>query len=319
MSGTVSGFDFLAFAREIYTERPSAYASKRFLLPALYGGEAVAEYEALFVLEAPSVSFTEARWTPCTSTEDAVRNHRRIFADWACRGKQVYLFQHLFLPSKENFYKRFYITDIWKDSAFNENKRNIEYRRYWMSKLSTELNQVRARNIIFVGREAAVAGRPLIQNRTALIHEIPFPSQWISNEQFKGYVDSLAQRLRGNATTIADNTGPTIQQVRPSETLAVSTMASEQTHSGRASIRYDGAGREFKRLTFRKSIIDLLSMNQTFEVVTSDGIYAFTKGQFYQAFPNIVKSASYSQNGLYHCPPPTPQRARPFLLPGTRR
>ena len=192
MASTVSPFRFEEFAKDIYREISNAHRQP-FLLPALYGGEFSEElYEALFVLEAPSVSFTEARWKQCNTAEDAIRNHRRIFLDWAYSGKQAHLF-NLFMTSSTDFYRRFYVTDVWKDAAFRERIGDSKYREYWRSKLAVELQHVRTRRVIFVGREAALAGRPLIKNR--LIHEIPFPSHRISDEQFKRYVDILAQEL----------------------------------------------------------------------------------------------------------------------------
>src|SRR5688500_12715179 len=87
----MSHFDFADFARTIYSEKSGAHAEP-FLLPALYGGSATDGYEAVFVLEAPSVSFTEARWKRCDSANIAVQQHRRIFHEWAYRGKAAHLF-----------------------------------------------------------------------------------------------------------------------------------------------------------------------------------------------------------------------------------
>jgi hypothetical protein len=119
MAPTSSVFRFEEFARDIYRETSNAHRQP-FLLPALYGGELVHEYESLFVLEAPSVSFTEARWRPCNTAEKAIQNHRRIFLDWAYRGKLTYLFKTLFRTSSADFYRRFYVTDVWKDAAFKK-------------------------------------------------------------------------------------------------------------------------------------------------------------------------------------------------------
>ena len=93
---TKTPFDFPAFAKYIYEEITGVH-SQPFLLPALYGGESSQHYEVLFVLQAPSVSFTEDRWMPCDTTEMAIQNHRAIFFDWAYSdsGNQAHLFRLL--------------------------------------------------------------------------------------------------------------------------------------------------------------------------------------------------------------------------------
>jgi hypothetical protein len=213
MSSTSSVFRFEEFAKDIYREIPNAHRQP-FLLPALYGGDCAAEYEALFVLEAPSVSFTEDHWRQRSTPEPedangAIKNHRRIFLEWAYNGKQAYLFKSLFMTSSADFYRRFYVTDVWKDAAFRERSGDLKYSEYWLAKLAVELQHVSTRHVIFVGKEAALAGWPFIKNRAVFKHKIPFPSQWISNEQFKGYVDTLAQELRkGDATSTAVVTPP---------------------------------------------------------------------------------------------------------------
>lgn len=209
MAPTLPVFPFEDFARDIYRERSNVH-SQPFLLPALYGGELVEEYEALFVLEEPSVPFTEARWKQCNTTEAAIRNHRQIFLDWAYRGIRALLFKSLFTTVEYDLFKRFYVTDVWKDAAFKENRRNQGYREYWLSKLAIELQHVCTRCVIFVGKEAARAGRPLIQGRRILAYDIPFPNR-ISRERFKEHVASLAGNLHG---------------LRPSSASAVDTEPS---------------------------------------------------------------------------------------------
>jgi hypothetical protein len=93
MSRTRQPFDFAEFAHRIYLERPNE-ANQPFLLPALYGGESRGRYEAMFVLEAPSASFTRARWEPCSTPQEAIAIHRRIFLDWAHRELLPTLLRH---------------------------------------------------------------------------------------------------------------------------------------------------------------------------------------------------------------------------------
>jgi hypothetical protein len=92
-----ASFDFTAFAQKIYCDSPEIYLvppaiekEERFLLPALYGGEvgdgdSRGRFEALIVLEAPSISFTKAAWNrywtkQCASPEEAISRHREIFS-----------------------------------------------------------------------------------------------------------------------------------------------------------------------------------------------------------------------------------------------
>jgi hypothetical protein len=204
MSSTRRLFDFTEFARRIYLDRPDAHRHP-FLLPALYGGESSQRYEALFVLQDPSVSFTEHHWKPCETAEMAIRTHRTIFLEWAHRGKQSHLFR-LFEESlssgakpspigtaSKGFFRRFYVTDIWKDAAFKQNGRDREYREYWLAKLALELENVRARRVIFVGQEAEL-GQRFVPSGTQ-IHHIPFPGQWIAEEVFKGHVARLGKEV----------------------------------------------------------------------------------------------------------------------------
>lgn len=68
------------------------------------------------------------------------------------------------------------------------------------------------------------------------------------------------------------------------------------------------------RLTFKASIIERLRDDDTFTVIIPDGTIKMTKRQFREVFPNVVKSASYREHGVYHYPV-LPRAARQFLLP----
>ncbi len=199
-------FDFLAFARRIYREKRRVHP-KRFLLPALYGGDSRRRFEAVVVLEAPSVQFTVDRWKACGSAEQAVQCHREIFIDWAFRGKQAHLFQALSengltsstaphrVRSRVTFFRRFYITDVWKDAGFGIPTRDRSYKDYWLSKLAIELGTVPARRVILVGDQAAV-GRRFVRPGTP-VHYLPFPSQWMTEQRCIDLVAELAEEIRG--------------------------------------------------------------------------------------------------------------------------
>lgn len=195
---TCKPFDFHEFAKCIYEETAEVH-QQSFFLPALYGGEASERFEVLFVLEAPSVSFTEYRWSPCSTTAIAIQNHRAIFFDWAYSGKQAHLFR-LFDPAPSTsaeFFRRFYVTDIWKDAEFKMRRGDREYKAYWISKLQIELQKVPARRIIFFGNEA-LRGERFVRNGVNAgvpIHHIRLPS-YITEEEFKGHVTRLAEDMR---------------------------------------------------------------------------------------------------------------------------
>ncbi len=67
------------------------------------------------------------------------------------------------------------------------------------------------------------------------------------------------------------------------------------------------------RLTFKASVIEALSEEQVFEVATPVGTFRLSKREFYDAFPNVVRSNSYRTAGLYHYPT-VPKMADPFRV-----
>ena len=68
------------------------------------------------------------------------------------------------------------------------------------------------------------------------------------------------------------------------------------------------------RLTFKASVIERLSDDERFRVVIPDGVIEMTKRQFREHFPNVVRSASYRDHGIYHYPK-LPRAAMQFLSP----
>ncbi len=212
-------FDFTSFAEEIYSDSPKIYpipmslrsqanagkdttlnpddvpiaVQERFLLPALYGGKEGKTFEALVVLEAPSVPFTREEWrtwtAPCASCAEAIERHRRIFYKWAFAEKRpAKLFSGL-LKGKpetvEQFFQRLYITDMWKDAAWiNE----PQYVQYWQSKLEKEIRGVATKDVIFVGKSAHQYGERCVP-KDKRCHHVPFPTR--RNKNF----DTELQRL----------------------------------------------------------------------------------------------------------------------------
>src|ERR1700690_4299473 len=115
-------FDFTVFARDVYSKY-SGCGEEQFLLPDLYGGETSGTFKALVVLQNPLFPRTQQLWrqmwpTRCATPDEAVRRHREIFFQWALGSAFVDLFRfRAGDPSTaEEFFRRIYVTDIWKDA-----------------------------------------------------------------------------------------------------------------------------------------------------------------------------------------------------------
>jgi hypothetical protein len=70
----------------------------------------------------------------------------------------------------------------------------------------------------------------------------------------------------------------------------------------------------FSRLCFKAAVIEPLRDDESFEVITPEGTFRFTKREFYAEFPKVVVSPSYAERGMYHFPK-VPQRAMKYLVP----
>lgn len=207
-------FDFTAFARKIYSENPGAH-KQEFLLPALYGGEidhgdTSCKFKALVIFIAPSVSFTEDRWTTqCTTVEKAITRHREIFFDWAFNEPKQAELAELFrgltsasaCVSAKDFFRCVYITDIWKDAA-NGKKLKLSnpdcrgYGRYWRSQLENEIKNVPTERVIFVGEPPRTAGLRHVPDGTPR-HWLDFLTRW-NKEVFKAQVQQLLAEIQND-------------------------------------------------------------------------------------------------------------------------
>ena len=78
--------------------------------------------------------------------------------------------------------------------------------------------------------------------------------------------------------------------------------------NGTTLVRYPAT-----RLAFRGSAIEPLGLDDSFQVDTPVGSFRFTKRQFYDEFPGVVRSTSYRLNGLYHYPS-LPRRAERYRV-----
>ena len=69
----------------------------------------------------------------------------------------------------------------------------------------------------------------------------------------------------------------------------------------------------YSRLCFKADIIELMNDNDVFAVHTPFGVFQMSKAEFYETFPNIVKSESYQKNRIYSMKNPTKKALR-FLI-----
>jgi len=56
----------------------------------------------------------------------------------------------------------------------------------------------------------------------------------------------------------------------------------------------------FSRLCFKADVIEPLEMDDRFCIISKVGTFAMTKREFYETFPNVVKSNSYMQGRIYN-------------------
>ncbi len=72
----------------------------------------------------------------------------------------------------------------------------------------------------------------------------------------------------------------------------------------------------FSRLCFKADIIEQLNDNDKFAVHTPYGVFQMSKADFYETFPNVVKSESYQKHRIYSMKYPT-KKAMRFLTRAT--
>lgn len=120
------------------------------------------------------------------------------------------------------------------------------------------------------------------------------------------FVDTIGGRA---LPTIPDfGARPVVLLPREPPRQPVSPPIGTAPRIGEPRVRYSAT-----RLMFRKSEIEPLEPDESFEVATPTGLFRFTKRQFYDEFPGVVESTSYRLAGLYHYPKP-PKRAERFRV-----
>lgn len=119
-------------------------------------------------------------------------------------------------------------------------------------------------------------------------------------------VRSIRDEMRAEGVSVSAPQTPSkpdqqlLKPVPPSHSPSVS--------QGKPAITYN-----FSRFCFKASHIEPLEDDQAFRVVTPKGTFQMTKAEFYKAFPKVVVSKSYAENGIYHYPA-VPKSAMPYLL-----
>ncbi|MHB8136074.1 MAG: hypothetical protein ACYDH1_17840 [Anaerolineaceae bacterium] len=69
----------------------------------------------------------------------------------------------------------------------------------------------------------------------------------------------------------------------------------------------------FSRLCFKADLIEPLDWDDYFCIFINGEVYKMTKKEFYENFPNVVRSKSYLERGIYHYPT-TPRKAEKFKI-----
>ena len=71
---------------------------------------------------------------------------------------------------------------------------------------------------------------------------------------------------------------------------------------------------ESTRLTFKRDLIESLNLNDSIQItVFGEATYKMTKAEFYETFPNVVKTKSYNKIGSYNYKK-TPSKAHKFIV-----
>jgi hypothetical protein len=137
-------------------------------------------------------------------------------------------------------------------------------------------------------------------------------------ERYRSVWSEFLSLVDGHITTSLD-AAPSfsvgLETNRPPK-LCVSDRSPTTPPSGSSVIFY-----QYSRLCFKANIIEPLRDDEIFRVVTPVGTFELTKGQFYAAFPNVVRSASYRDRGIYHFPsvPRVAERFRIDVTPDTSK
>jgi hypothetical protein len=129
--------------------------------------------------------------------------------------------------------------------------------------------------------------------------------------------EEFVRLARADPSALGRVTGPIPVSI-PAEDATTHTQATEPVPPPPSSPGRDRgrvcASYRATRLLFKRDVIDRLRPGDAFRVLTPIGAFEMTRAEFERAFPNVCRSASYRERGLYHYPV-VPRAALPFLLP----
>ena len=123
--------------------------------------------------------------------------------------------------------------------------------------------------------------------------------------------DEVFARLKNMGEAFVDTPNSVLRRVLeledndPAATEQKLTIREEKPENVQGSPRGSGSITTYShpRFCFKSSFIEPLSDEDVFQVKTAkNGIFRFTKAEFYRVFPNVIKSVSYRENGIYHYP-----------------
>ena len=133
----------------------------------------------------------------------------------------------------------------------------------------------------------------------------------------------VLKELRRLGTPYIDTPNVVLRRVLKLETkksesepvLDIKKKIAPKADRGSVDKKRPAVGYQHPRLCFKAQLIEPLDPHDIFIVVTDkDGIFRFSKQDFYTTFPNVVQSISYQINGYYHYPAIPKKKALPFSL-----
>ena len=175
-------------------------------------------------------------------------------------------------------------------------------------------------------RNCKLCGQPISKRRLAVApdatlcvpckidlerRETSFPGEEISEQTEADYelvseiMDEVIPKATGKHLDDYEQKSERTEDKKPVETYQIEEIQ---------KISRLITGYKHQRLCFYSSVIEPLHDEDLFQVETySHGTFRFTKAQFHQHFPNVIKSVSYKEHGMYHYPT-IPGKALPFKI-----
>ena len=194
------------------------------------------------------------------------------------------------------------------------------------TKKSTTAINKEPKHLESIYRNCKLCGQPISKRRLAVAPdatlcvpcktdlergETGFPAEEISEETEADYelvseiMDEVIPKATGKHLDDYEQKSEITEDKKPVETYQIEEIQ---------KISRFITGYKHQRLCFYSSVIEPLHDEDLFQVETyNHGTFRFTKAQFHQHFPNVVKSVSYKEHGMYHYPT-IPGKALPFKI-----